>query len=88
MSDDLARQIISSLVNELVALLDGETCDHSVGICWCSMEDTLQVATMYLDGIQWCPTCNGDTFIWHEDGSYDGVQEVCPTCHGRGTMPL
>ena len=44
------RKIFESLTEQLTRLMDGESCDHSVNICWCAEFATLEEAHQILEG--------------------------------------
>lgn len=98
---DFSRKFIEALVEELEA---GDLfCDHSVGICTCSEQQTVAELKLALDGKKPCHDCGGEGFVYNksrialeasrslERGSYfdpEQFTETCRRCSGSGTVPL
>lgn len=101
-TQDVADDLIRMLVEHIE---EGDlVCDHSVGICVCSVRSVLEEANLWLSKLRWCDECGGDG-VNHSrcllcvTGSHertdedwftcDGfIAETCAKCNGKGRVPI
>jgi hypothetical protein len=88
---DLLGKYVEEFASEAEHLRGGETCDHSVGICWCDYHRKLRniktvIATLRARQFKKCSACNGDGHLLRQDEDGNPVSDHCGNCDGIGTQ--
>lgn len=80
--------------------IDGDSDDHSVGLCTCSTNDLAKELGLTLEGYMTCPPCGGDGIQWDEAKAdewraenpgcddWDAGYVDCAECGGKGKLDI
>lgn len=85
-------QVPPTLLTALAAYIrenDGDTCDHDVGICNCTLRNLMNDLDLAAVGLQMCLECGGDGRNYEIDEATEAVREgMCPTCKGDSFVSI
>lgn len=69
---EIEKPLVEGLVRSLKRFLEeAGGCDHSVGICMCSVTGLLETLSMRLEGKMLCPDCMGEGFRYGSQHTSD-----------------